>query len=271
MTDRLPGCETLLLERSGSTLFLTFNRPHVRNALNAQMWGEIDAVFAAISDDRSIRVVVLRGAGGTFSAGADISERSSLRDGVSGNDAVAARNRRGGEILARIDKASQAVVAVVEGYALGGGFGLVCVADVAIAAASARFGLPEVSLGLAPAQIVPFLLRRIGAAELRRIAVMAGRIDASEALRIGIVHEVGADSWAVDEKLAKVLEQIDRAAPNAIAAAKQLIAMAEIMPEDDMLDRASRILTQLAMSPEGVEGATAFKEKRAPNWRTSTT
>src|SRR5690606_13688984 len=139
MTADLPHCENLLLDRQGATLFLTFNRPALRNALNAAMWQENDAVFAAIRDDRSRRAVVMRGAGGTFCAGGDISERSQLGDdGPSGEvDPVAARNRRAGAIFTRIDEAPQAVVAVVEGFALGGGFGLACAADIVIAGSDA--------------------------------------------------------------------------------------------------------------------------------------
>jgi isohexenylglutaconyl-CoA hydratase len=269
MTTSLSACEHLLLERNGSVLNVTLNRPQVRNALNARMWEEIEGTFAAIEHDRSVKIVVLRGAGGNFCAGGDISERSSLRESeVDGGDRVAMRNRRGGQIFTRIDSAPQVVVAVIEGFALGGGFGLACVADVAIAEKGARFGLPEVTLGLAPAQIVPFLLRRIGASEMRRIALTAERIDAAQALRIGIVHEVCEGAQAVDQALGRLLGQLDRGAPGAMAAAKRLIALAETTPQEALLDQASQILTGLARSPEGIEGSTAFKEKRRPHWQT---
>ncbi|HUH60203.1 MAG TPA: enoyl-CoA hydratase-related protein [Candidimonas sp.] len=269
MTTLLPVCETLLLERSGSTLFLTLNRPHVRNAINSRMWDEIEGVFSAIAPDRSIKVVVLRGAAGVFCAGGDISERSSLRDIDTGeHDPVALRNRRAGRVFSQIDSAPQAVVAVVESYALGGGFGLACVADITIAAADVKFGLPEVTLGLVPAQILPFLFRRIGSAELRRLALTAARIGADEALRIGLVHEVCADASALEERLSQTLAHLERGAPIAIATAKQVIAMARDLPDETLLDTTSQVLARLVRSPEGIEGAMAFKEKRTPNWQT---
>lgn len=268
MTTPLPTCETLLLERTGSTLFLTLNRPQVRNAINSLMWDEIESVFSAIAPDRSIKVVVLRGAAGVFCAGGDISERSTLRDVEGdGDDLVALRNRRAGRIFTQIDNAPQAVVAVVESYALGGGFGLACVADITIAAADVKFGLPEVTLGLVPAQILPFLFRRIGGAELRRLALTAALVDADEALRIGLVHEVCADAHALEERLHGILAQLERGAPIAIATAKQVITMARGQPDDTLLDTTSQILARLVRSPEGIEGALAFKEKRLPHWQ----
>jgi isohexenylglutaconyl-CoA hydratase len=270
MTTLLPACDTLLLERTGSVLFLTLNRPQVRNAINSKMWDEIERVFSAIAPDRSIKVVVLRGAAGVFCAGGDISERSSLRDiGTDKDDPVALRNRRAGHIFTQIDNAPQAVVAVVESYALGGGFGLACVADITIAAADVKFGLPEVTLGLVPAQILPFLLRRIGSAQLRRLALTAARIGADEALRIGLVQEVCADASALEEKLSQILAQLERGGPVAIATAKQVIAMARDLPDETLLDSTSQILAGLVRSAEGIEGALAFKEKRTPHWQTS--
>lgn len=269
MTADLPRCETLLLERQGATLFLTLNRPASRNALNAAMWSEIDAVFAAIHADRTIRTVVMRGAGGTFCAGGDINERSQLRDDASATevDPVAARNRRAGTIFTRIDEAPQAVIAVVEGFALGGGFGLACAADIVIASSDVRFGLPEVTLGLAPAQIVPFLLRRIGTAQLRRFALTAARIGADEAHRVGIIDELCTDTADLEARLATILAQLDKGAPGAIASAKQLIRNVEQVEQAEFLDHAAQAIARMTRGSEGIEGATAFREKRAPSWR----
>ena len=269
MSSALPDCETLLLDRKGAALFITLNRPAVRNALNSAMWDEINAVFQAIAPDRSIKIVVLRGAGGTFCSGGDISERSQLRDNapLEGGDPVAERNRRAGFIFSRIDEAPQAVIAVVEGPALGGGFGLACAADIVIGSSTARFGLPEVTLGLAPAQIVPFLLRRIGPARLRRLALTAARIDAAEAYRIGIIDEMCPDEAAIEQRIAALANEIDRGAPDAISVAKQLIRQAELTDQSGFLDQASQIISRMTQGAEGIEGAAAFREKRAPSWR----
>lgn len=270
MNSQLPECTTLLLRRSQSTLFMTLNRPHVRNAINGQMWDEIDQVFTTIENDRSIKVVVIRGAGGSFCAGGDISERSTLRDQNSeGDDPVAIRNRRAGKFLSRINKSPQAVIAFVEGHALGGGFGLACVSDITIATADASFGLPEVTLGLVPAQIIPFLRQRIGSSQLRRITLTATRINATEALKIGIIHELYDNHLEAEARLESLLQELDRAGPIAISQAKALIEMAETLTEENLLDHAAQVIARLVRSPEGVEGALAFKEKRATNWKVS--
>lgn len=267
MTDALPQYRYLDLAQESFTLFLTLNRPEVRNAINAGMWDEIEDVFTRTRDMRTIRAIVLRGAGGVFCAGGDILERTQLSNAADGPEKVAERNARAGRIFSLIDTAPQAVIAVVEKYAYGGGFGLACVSDVTIAAPDAVFRLPEVTLGLAPAQIVPFLLRRIGPGELRRFAVTAAPIDAHEAYRIGLVHYLCRDTLSVDEALARTLSHLSKAEPHAIAAAKALIAEADRADQQAFFELAARKIAELAASPTGGEGAAAFSQKRAPHWR----
>lgn len=267
MSADLPVCQFLALERRGHVLHVTLNRPEVRNAINAPMWAEIEAIFDAVRDDRSLRAIVLRGAGGAFCSGGDISERKNLADGDEGEEQVAKRNAEAGRIFTKIDLAPQAVIAVVEKYAYGGGFGLACAADITIATDNARFRLPEVTIGLAPAQIVPFLMRRIGPAELRRLAVTAAVIDAAEGFRIGLVHRVAEGEAALTEALDEVLAQINMAEPNAIHAVKELVAAAERMEDAPFLALAAQRIGALVHSPAGVEGARAFTASRAPHWQ----
>lgn len=267
MTTSLPACSTLELRVDGATLHLTFNRPEVRNALSATMWQEIAGVFSAIEHDRSIRTVVMRGAGGTFCAGADLKERAAIeppRDGE--RDPMWERNRMGGRILQKIDAAAQLVVSVVEGAAVGGGMGLLCVSDVTIATASAKFALPEVSLGVLPAQLSPFLTRRLGHSQVRRLALTAATLRGPEALAVGLIHRVCDDTERLDAALAELLVQVEKCAPSAIAETKRLIALSGTVSIDRHLDLASDAFMVAARGPEGVEGAAALKEKRPPNW-----
>ncbi len=162
----LPHCETLLLEPVEGVLRITLNRPQSRNAMSLAMVGELRAVLAAVRDDRSVRALVLRGAGGHFCAGGDIKDMAGAR--AAGAEAYRTLNRAFGSLLEEAQAAPQLLVALVEGAVLGGGFGLACVSDVAIAAADAQFGLPETSLGILPAQIAPFVVRRIGLTQARR-------------------------------------------------------------------------------------------------------
>ena len=157
-------------------LHLWLDRPEMRNALSPQMVREIKATFAAITNDRSVRVVVLRGAGSTFCAGGDI--KSMLAAGEApppgATDELKENNRRFGAMLEAVNSAPQVVIAAVEGYAMGGGFGLACVADFTIATADARFAMSEVLIGVVAAAISPFVVQRIGLTAARRLGVSGG-------------------------------------------------------------------------------------------------
>ncbi|WP_313466303.1 enoyl-CoA hydratase/isomerase family protein, partial [Pseudomonas nitroreducens] len=127
--SELPNCETLLLEREGGVLHVTLNRPDSRNAMSLAMVSELRAVLAAVRDDRAVRAIVLRGAGGHFCAGGDIKDMASAR--ATGPDAYAALNRAFGGLLEEAQAQPQVLVAALEGAVLGGGFGLACVSDIA--------------------------------------------------------------------------------------------------------------------------------------------
>jgi isohexenylglutaconyl-CoA hydratase len=259
---------TIAIRQDGWCLNLTLNRPEVRNAINAEMWDDVEQVFDAIREDPSIRAVVLRGAGGYFCSGGDLKERTTITEAARADDAdpLMTRNLRAGRLFTKVDHAPQVVIAAVEGGALGGGFGLVCVSDIAAACADARFGLPEATLGIPPAQILPYLVRRIGTTEVRRLALTAARFDGAEAARLGIVHEAVQDAAALDVWLAQTLKLIDRCGPKAIAASKRLIHQVSTTDADEMMKESARLFAVCVRSHEGLEGAAAAREKRAPAW-----
>ena len=267
----LPDCNTLLLRRDGWRLHVTLNRPDARNAMSFAMVRELMAVFAAIADDRSLRAVILRGAGGSFCSGGDIKDMAAARGaepGPDGKDPLAASNRLFGRMLEQIEAAPQAVIAVIEGAALGGGFGLCCVSDVAIASDDARFRLPETGLGVPPAQIAPFIVRRLGLTQARRLAVTGGSLDAAQALALALVHHVSPRT-GLDDQLARVLQDIARCAPEAVATTKRLVlaaAGAHGETLSTLLDAAADDFARAARGPESVEGMTAFIQKRSPQW-----
>lgn len=265
----LPDCETLKLETDGGVLYVTLDRPDARNAMSEAMVDELEAVAKAADADRSVRALVLRGAGGHFCAGGDIKDMARLRQAQGRDDAdevVAAYNRRFGAMLTALNGARAAVVAVIEGAVLGGGFGLVCVSDVAIAHKDARFGLPETGLGIPPAQIAPFVVARIGLTQARRLGVCGARFDGEEARRLGLVHFTEDDADALQERLDEVLGQIRRCAPNANAITKELMLRAGHEDMQGLLDDASFTFARAIRSEEGAEGTAAFIEKRLPKW-----
>ncbi len=265
----LPETQAIRLERSGPLLRLWLNRPEMRNAMSRQMTEEILATFAAISADRSIRIVLLRGAGGTFCAGGDIKNMSlSGEPPLPGtSDPLLEGNRRFGQMMEAVNQAPQAVVAVIEGHAMGGGFGLACVADITIARADARFAMSEVTLGIVPAAISPFVVRRIGLTQARRFGVSGARLDGTEAAAIGIAHLVVADEAALDEAIARTLDQILACAPGAVAETKRLMhRAASAAPMAELLDQAAVSFVAAVRGAEGREGTRAFVEKRKPAW-----
>ncbi|MDF3868578.1 isohexenylglutaconyl-CoA hydratase [Pseudomonas denitrificans (nom. rej.)] len=260
----LPNCETLLLERDGGVLHVTLNRPDSRNAMSLAMVSELRAVLAAVRDDRAVRAIVLRGAGGHFCAGGDIKDMAGAR--AAGPDAYAALNRAFGGLLEEAQAQPQVLVAVLEGAVLGGGFGLACVSDIALAAADAQFGLPETSLGILPAQIAPFVVKRIGLTQARRLALTAARFDGREALRLGLVHACTDSAESLGEQLAQTLDQVRRCAPGANAATKALLLATETEALGPLLDDAARQFAAAVTGAEGTEGTLAFVQKRKPNW-----
>ena len=266
MSVALGPYTTLALRREGGVLHVTLNRPEVRNAMSMAMVRELRAVLAQAEIHGDTRVVVLRGAGGHFCAGADLSDMATARLQLQNDpQALMQTNAAFGELCVAYADTGIATVAVVEGSCMGGGFGLACVADVTLAADSASFRLPETSLGLVPAQIAPFLVGRLGYAEAKRLAVTGGRLGAQEALALRLVHEVHAAD-TLEGALTRVLSGILQCAPGAVAATKALIAKARFQPAAALVQEAAGVFSRAALGPEGVEGTTAFVQKRKAAW-----
>ena len=270
------------IQRTRATLHIFLNRPESRNAMSLQMVAELRQVLqaaqASIGQPDAVRIVVLRGAGGHFCAGADLKDMAAARmramqattvgDGTDPKpDPIAEVNAAFGELCVAYARTPLAVVAVLEGTVMGGGFGLACVADVAIASETANFRLPETSLGVVPAQIAPFLVERLGYSQAKRLAVTGGRLDAATALRLGLVHFV-VDTADLQMELDKVLADILACAPGALAATKALMAQARLREPQDLVQSAAAIFSRAAQGPEGLEGIAAFMQKRKPQWAT---
>jgi methylglutaconyl-CoA hydratase len=242
----------LRIERQGPVLRVTLARPERRNAFDAALIGELTDAFEDVGDARA---VVLAGDGETFCAGADVEwQRSSIDLSYDENVEDAARLAR---MMSAIDGCPAPLVVRVQGYALGGGSGLVACADIAVASTDAVFGFSEVKLGIIPAVISPFVLAKIGA-QARRYFLTGERFDADTAVRIGLVHEVTAD---LDETVERIVGEILKSGPEAVRAAKALVR--EQPPTDELPHVAARRRT----STEGQEGLRAFLDKRTPAWR----
>ena len=240
---------------------VTLNRPEVRNAFDEVLIAGLTTTFTRFHHDPP-RAVVLSGAGQSFCAGADVAwmkRAGGWTEEENRTDAM-----RLSTMLDTIDRCPCPVIAVAHGNVLGGGVGLVAVADMVVAAPDARFCLSEVRLGLTPATISPFVLRAIGARAARRWFLTAEMFGADDALAMGLVHVV---SDAPEMQVGAWLKSLGGVAPGAVAAAKTLIADVTGQAVTDELRAltATRIAVRRA-SDEGREGLAAFLDKRKPNW-----
>lgn len=263
-----PNTTQIALKQDGPWLYLTLNRPESRNAMSQQMVAEMLGVADILTSRHDIRGVVVRGAGGHFCAGGDIKDMAEgrMRAASEGLPAWQRFNRVFGTLLQRYDALPQVVIAVLEGAVMGGGFGLACISDVAIAHQDAQFAMPETSLGILPAQIAPFVVNRIGFTQARRLTLLGSRISGSEARDVGLVHFAEASTDAIDIRLAEVLKQLKRCAPNANANTKRLLHLTRSIPLTQVLDEAAVMFSQAVAGAEGAEGTMAFVQKRPAAW-----
>jgi methylglutaconyl-CoA hydratase len=242
----------LRIERDGDVLRATLARPGSRNAFDAALIAELSEAFVDVG---TARAVVLSGEGASFCAGADVEWMRASVDLDREANVADANALRG--MLEAIDRCPAPVVAVVHGHALGGGVGLVTVADIVLADPGTVFAFSEVKLGIVPAVISPYALRRIGESAARRYFVTGERFDAETALRIGLVHEVTSD---LEAALARLLGELRTAGPRAARHAKRLVLDRPDGPET------ARLIAERRTSDEGQEGLRAFLERRRPAW-----
>ncbi len=254
-----------IIYQPGTITRITLNRPEVRNAFDDQMIEELHHAAWLCDKDDQCRVVILSGGDGkVFSAGADINWMRSVID-YSWEE-----NVRDSERLARmldmIWKNRKPFICRVNGHAIGGGCGLVAVCDVAVALTRAKFGFTEVKLGIAPAVISPYVLRKIGFSHARRFFLTGELFDAYEAQYIGLVHILADTIEDMDLEVNRLAQELLTSSPNAIAHTKELVRSAWLMGGEQVLRYTVGKIAELRVSQQGQEGLRAFLEKREPEW-----
>jgi methylglutaconyl-CoA hydratase len=248
----------------GPVATVTLRRPETHNALNATLIEEVARCFEELAEDASVRVVVLTGEGPSFCAGADVGymrETAGFSYEENLEDA-----RRLADMFLAVDDLPKPVVARVRGAAIGGGVGLVAAADVAVAEEGARFAFSEVRLGLAPATIAPFVVRKVGYSQARALFLTGERFDARRAREIGLVHEAVPEAEldaAVEGTVARLLQ----GGPAAQAAVKEALRQVEATEPMEALGIMTQLIAELRVGEEGQEGLGAFLEKREPFWK----
>ncbi|MCW5652961.1 enoyl-CoA hydratase-related protein [Hydrogenophaga sp.] len=259
--------DPFLVDRQGDTERWTLNDPASRNALSDTMvLGLYEAALRA-QRDPSLRFIVLDGAGGAFSAGGSLGGFASaigqaLAPGE--EDPLVALNRGYGDLLHALCELPQLLLCVVDGAAMGGGFGLVCCADHVIATRRATLGTPEVTLGLPPAQIAPFVWQRLGDAAARQCLLQGRVLRAEEALAVGLVDEL-VDEAALDASVRARVQALRRAAPAAVASTKRLLQRLRVRVPD-LRDEAAIAFATALRGPEAAAGLSAFAKKHPAPW-----
>jgi methylglutaconyl-CoA hydratase len=254
---------TVAIRAEGPVRRLRLTRPAERNAISAQMVEELGLALATLANDADGRVVVLEGEGKSFCAGADITEMrasggKTFEQNLSDAERLAAMFRA-------LDTLPRPVVGRVHGHALGGGVGLVACCDVVVAAADTAFAFSEARLGIVPAVISPFALRRIGATHARRYFLSGERFDAAEARRIGLISEA-CDPSALDAAVARVVDEMLAAGPEAQARVKGMIHKYGLVNWEDYRQLTPSQIAQARQGAEGQAGLAAFRDKTPPPW-----
>lgn len=255
--------DTLVVEKKGPVATIWLNRPELRNAFNERMIEELTTIFKGLPDDEETRVLILAGKGKVFSAGADLNWMKSM---VKASREENYRDaRRLADLLQLIDTCPKVTIARIQGAALGGGMGLAAVCDLVVAEEEAQFGFTEVRLGLIPAVISPFVIKKIGPSWTRRSFLTGERFCAKAAQDVGLVHHL-AKVDELDLQVQKFADEALQAGPQAIKECKKLLARITPIATGDLLKETAEWIARLRVSPEGQEGTTAFLEKRKPKW-----
>ena len=255
--------ETVLLQVEDAVAKVILNRPEVHNAFNDVMIKELTEIFEKLSKDESIRAVVLTGEGRSFCAGADLNWMKkvihfSYEDNFDDSYKLA-------QLFHLIYSLPKPTIAKVNGSAIGGGTGLVSVCDIVIASEDARFSLSEVKLGLVPACISPYVIRRMGESKAREFFLTGERLDAVKALHAGLVNEV-VSAKDLDKTVDEKVRQLISNGPEALKWCKELLEKVPLMNLDLATDYTAEVIAKLRISDEGQEGMNAFLEKRKPKW-----
>ncbi len=255
------------IETRGAFVFATLDSPATRNALSDTMVAGLSDAIALAGSSPQTRALVIRGAGGTFCAGGDFSRFRELMAAAaptSGPDPIAVFNRGFGAMLERLQACPVATIAVVEGAAMGGGVGLAAACDFVLASGTAQFGMPEVTLGLPPAQIAPFVAARLGHGAALRLMLTGRRIGAAQALGCNLADELH-EGDALNERVNALLAELGCAEPGAMRATKTILqCRSEALAPT--LDFASLAFAAALRSGTASEGLAALSAKRAAAW-----
>ncbi len=255
--------ETLKYEKDGRVGRITFNRPEIHNAFNSTVIYEMSSLFDEMATDNDLRVVVLTGAGKSFCAGADLNWmrgviKQSFEENLKESNDLA-------DLFWQMYTFKRPVVGRINGAAIGGGTGFVALCDIAIAARSAVFSFSEVKIGVVPACIGPYVIKKMGEGKARELFITGERMKGDRAYEVGLVNK-SVDDDHLDDEVYKVVEALLSSGPEAVAVAKRLVSEVPGMTPERFRPFTAEMIAKLRVSDEGQEGMDAFLNKRKPNW-----
>jgi methylglutaconyl-CoA hydratase len=255
--------ETILLDIKDRVATVTFNRPDIHNPFNDVMLKELIVAFDSLRDDDRVRVVVLTGAGKSFCAGADLNWMKrviaySYEENLEDSNLIS-------ECMHRLYTLPQPTIARVNGAAIGGGMGFVSACDIVIGSEKAVFSLSEARIGLIPACISPYVVKRAGEARCREFFLTGERLSAERAREAGLINQAVPHDQ-LDSAVEEMIQKLLRCGPNAQTASKELLAKLAEISLEEAKGHTAHVIATLRISDEGQEGMTAFLEKRPPAW-----
>ena len=256
--------QTLEFEIKNKIITIWLNRPEVHNAFNSTMLNELVDILTAVNSDQTIRVVIFTGRGKSFSAGADLNWMKEMIDynyeeNLQDSSMIS-------KVFYNIYTLNKPVIAAINGAAIGGGMGFVGASDIVVAADTAKFSLSEVKIGVVPACISPYLIRKVPEGVLKELFISGMRFDAQKALAVNLINYCVAPDQLMEFALAKAAE-LKKCGPNAIALCKQLFYDVPEMDLRKAYDHTAEVIARLRISDEAQEGMKAFLEKRTPSWK----
>lgn len=257
--------ETITYEKTDRIAHVTFNRPEIHNAFNGTVITEMSEVFDQIAGDDDLRLVLLTGKGKSFCAGADLNWmrgviKQSFQENLDESNALA-------ELFWKIYTCRLPVIGRINGAAIGGGTGFVAVCDIAIAARSAKFSFSEVKIGVVPACIGPYVVKKMGEGKARELFITGERMNGDRAYEVGLVNQ-SVDDDQLDAAVDKLVKSVLSSGPKAVAMAKRLVSAVPNMASEEFKPFTAEMIAKLRVSDEGQEGMDAFLNKRKPNWVT---
>ncbi len=259
----LPKTKHCILELKKGWLTIWFNRPEKRNALSDRLLNEIKIALETVETNRKVRGIIFRGKGGVFSAGADLKNLKMIASsGDEARELAVKMSTKVGQIFSKISNTPQVTISVVEGAGMAGAFGIACATDILITMADAKYALTETKIGLTPAQIMPYVISRLGFSQARELMLLGTAFNGQQAYSMGMADYLAQNKNELDQNIQNIKDKVRKCAPNAIAITKN--AMASIHTIN--IDKAASLFSDSVVHEEGREGFASFFEKRKPYW-----